>query len=109
LTGLDNEALADAFRRCDAWTGELIHRVAQPLGQALAAVHVALGIERFIIVGGFALALGEGYRRQLVQAAEDACWRLGQDWDTMNVLGEAEDTAGLIGVGRYAVRCLQDL
>jgi glucokinase len=108
LTGLDNEALADAFRRGDAWTVELIRRVAQPLGQALAAVHVALGIERFVIVGGFALALGEGYRRQLVQAAQDSCWPLGQDWETMLVLGEAEDTAGLIGAGRYALRCLQE-
>jgi C7-cyclitol 7-kinase len=45
----------------------------------LATIHVALGIERFVIIGGFALALGEGYRRQLVRAAQDSYWRLGQN------------------------------
>jgi glucokinase len=103
LTGLDNQALAEAFRSGDPWAGGLIRRVAQPLGQALAALHVALGVERFVIIGGFALALGEGYCRELVLAAQDSCWRLGQDWETMIFLGEADDDAGLLGAGRCAL------
>lgn len=104
---LDNEALAAAFRAGDPWVHELIHGVAQPLGQVLAGVHVALGIERFVIVGGFALALGEGYREQLVRTARESCWQLGQDWENMIVLGDADDTAGLIGAGRCALQSLR--
>jgi glucokinase len=107
LAGLDNRSLVDAFRSGDPWAGDLIRSVAQPLGQALAAIHVALGIERFVIVGGFALALGEGYRRELVRAAQDSCWRLGQDWEIMISLGEADDTAGLLGAGRCALRLIR--
>jgi glucokinase len=73
----------------------------------LAGIHVALGIERFVIVGGFALALGEGYRQQLVRAAQDSCWNLGQDWGTMIALGEADDTAGLLGAGRCALQLIR--
>jgi glucokinase len=107
LTGLDNQALVDAFRGGDLWAIALIRRVAQPLGQALATIHTALGIERFVIIGGFALALGESYRRELVLAAQDSCWRLGQNWETMIVLGEADDRDGLLGVGRCALRLVR--
>jgi glucokinase len=107
LARLDNEALAEAFQSGDPWAGEVIRRVAQPLGQALAAIHVALGIERFIIVGGFAVALGEGYRRELVRTAQSSCWGLGQDWDKMIALGRPEDKDGLLGAGRCALRLLQ--
>jgi predicted NBD/HSP70 family sugar kinase len=100
--GLDNPGLVAAFRAGDAWAGELIRLVSQPLGRMLAAIHVALGIERFLIFGGFALALGEGYRSELVRAAQDSCWQLGQNWDTMVVLGEPDDLAGLLGAGRCA-------
>jgi glucokinase len=104
--GLDNPALVEAFRAGDPWAADVIRRVARPLGRELAALHVALGLERFVIVGGFALALGEGYRRELVRAARESCWQLGQDWETMIALGEAEDTAGMRGAGRCARRLL---
>jgi C7-cyclitol 7-kinase len=101
LAGLDNRALVDAFRSGDPWASDLIRRVAQPLGQALAAIHMALGIERFVIIGGFALALGEAYRRELVRAAQDSCWRLGQDWETM--ISSAKRTTGPVCSARGAV------
>jgi glucokinase len=107
LAGLDNRALVDAFRDGDLWACGLIRRAAQPLGQALASIHVSLGIERFVIVGGFAQALGEGYRQELVRAARGSCWELGQDWETMIALGDPEDTDGLLGAGRCALRLLR--
>jgi glucokinase len=109
LNGVDTQALVAAFRSGDPWACDLIREVARPLSQALAAIHVAVGIERFIIVGGFALALGESYRRELVRAARDSCWQLGQDWETMIVLGEADDLAGLVGAGRCALRLTQGM
>ena len=104
LASLETEALVDAFRSGDPWAANLISTISQPLGQALAAIHVALGIERFIIMGGFALALGEAYRRELVRAARASCWQLGQDWDRMIVLGDEEDTAGMLGASLCARR-----
>jgi C7-cyclitol 7-kinase len=109
LASLETQTLVGAFRSGDSWTANLIRRVAQPLGQTLAAIHVALGIERFIVYGGFALALGEAYRRQLVLAARESCWQLGQDWERMIALGDEEDTAGLLGAGLCARRSIMAL
>jgi C7-cyclitol 7-kinase len=104
LNHLDNPAIVAAFLDGDPWTSRLIADVAAPLGRMLAALHSAAGIERFVIIGGFALALGEKYRAELVRAAESACWNLGQDWNAMIRLGEPDDLAGLIGAGRCAMQ-----
>ena len=105
---LDNVGLANAFQAGDEWAASLIRLAIQPLGQMLAVIHVVLGIERFLIFGGFALALGEGYRRELVRAARDSCWQLGQNWESMVVLGEPDDLAGLLGAGRCARELAQE-
>jgi glucokinase len=97
---VDNAAIVQAFHREDPWTVGLLRRMAQPLGQVLATVHATLGIERFVIVGGFALALGPAYRVLLAEAAASCCWALGGNWDEMIELGQADDDAGLIGAGR---------
>jgi hypothetical protein len=68
----------------------------------LAAIHLTLGIETFIVTGGFAHALGENYRSLLVEGAQAAGWDLGQDWDRMIRFGAAEDDDVLVGAGRYA-------
>jgi glucokinase len=104
---IENADIVDAFRRGDAWTVRLIHQAAHPLGQTLAAIHTALGIERFVIIGGFALALGEGYRKELTDVAAGCCWRLGEDWNAMLSLGEPDDLMGLLGAGRYAAAQLR--
>jgi C7-cyclitol 7-kinase len=99
---VDTHAIAQAFRAGDAWTSAVVARGAEPLGLALAGLHTAVGVERFVVIGGFALALGEPYRRLLVEAARGGCWDLGQDWDEMIRLGCDDDRSGLIGAGRYA-------
>jgi glucokinase len=98
---LTNDDVVAAFHQCDPWTVQLIRTVARPLGQTLAAVHASVGTERFVIYGGFALALGSAYRNELVEAAARCCWDMGQDWDRMIELGHADDYSGLIGAGRY--------
>src|SRR5437762_9651069 len=62
--------LVAAFHRNDLWAVRTIERGAGPLGWALAAMHLGVGIERFVLVGGFALALGERYRRLVAEAAD---------------------------------------
>jgi glucokinase len=96
---ITNERLAAAFRSRDPWCRELIAESAIPLGRMLGTVHALLGIDHFILVGGFALALGDDYRRQVADAAAESAWGLGQEWNLMVHLGEADDLSGLIGAG----------
>jgi glucokinase len=104
---IENSDIVGAFRRGDAWATQLVRETARPLGQMLAAIHSALGIERFVIIGGFALALGEAYRKELADVASGCCWHLGEDWDAMLTLGEPNDLMGLLGAGCYAAERLQ--
>ncbi len=99
---LTNEIIVEAFRRGDEWSADVVRAASRPLGWAFAALHHALGVERFVIIGGFALALGEGYRTHLARAASGSGWSLGQDWDSMVELGTLGDRASLLGAGRYA-------
>ncbi len=97
---VDNAMIVQAFHQADPWTLRLIRNMALPLGQMLATIHLTLGIERFVIVGGFALALGPAYSDLLAEAAASCCWALRGDWDRMIELGQADDDAGLVGAGR---------
>jgi len=98
----DADALAAAFRAGDEWTCQLVATAAAYLGHALAAVHTIVGVEQFIIVGGFAFALGERYLHLLADAAAGQCWDVGQQWRGMIAFGVEDDSSGLIGAGRYA-------
>lgn len=99
---LTNRAIVGAFRRGDEWTTSLVGRAARPLAQMLAGIHLSVGVERFVIFGGFALALGEAYRRMLVDLAGQCTWNMGQDWNRMLELGLRGGDSGLIGAGRFA-------
>ena len=97
-----NAAFVRAAAEGDAFTCAIAERMAWWLGQALAAVHLAVGVERFVIIGGFALALGEPYRAAVGAAAAEGAWENGLDWDAAVELGADGDLAGLVGAGRYA-------
>ena len=96
---LTSRDLVAAFRRNESWAVEIIAHCAGPLGWALAAMHLGLGIERFVLVGGFALALGDPYRQLIAAAADDRCWDAPGDWNSRVELGVNDDFSGLIGAG----------
>jgi predicted NBD/HSP70 family sugar kinase len=96
---LTSAGLVAAFRRGESWAERIIEHGAGPLGWALAAMHLGLGIERFVLVGGFALALGEGYRQLVAQAARARSWSGSGDWARWVELGVDDDFSGLIGAG----------
>jgi glucokinase len=96
---LTSQELAFAFRHGEVWATSVIERGAAPLGWALAAVHLAIGIERFVLVGGFALALGDGYRKLVASAAQSRTWNGSGDWLARVELGVDDDLSGLIGAG----------
>ena len=102
IEAITNENIVSQFQANDGWTVKLIDYVAGKLGNVLAQVHQSLGIERFVIFGGFATALGEQYRRSLVRAAAGDCWDSGQNWNEMIELGLDDDDSGLLGAGRFA-------
>lgn len=99
---ITNSQIVIAYHHLDPFVTQCVRETAQPLANALATIHTSLGLERFIIIGGFALAMGDLYRRQLVELASSCCWSIGQDWERMIELGEADDLSGVIGAGRYA-------
>jgi glucokinase len=104
--GVENEHLVCAYHRGDSWTEQVVLRMADPLGRAIASIHLAVGVERFVLIGGFALALGGSYRRQVAAAVALSLWDLGLDWDRAVELGQPEDDAGLLGAGHYAaIQC----
>jgi len=99
---ITNKEIVRTFHLGDPWSTTLINRMAKPLGNVLAGIHLTVGIERFVVVGGFATALGENYRRLLVKWADRSCWRLGVDWNSMIDLEcDANDT-GLTGAALHA-------
>ncbi|MDQ0474012.1 ROK family protein [Labrys wisconsinensis] len=93
-----------AFHAGDPWTRARIAETAAPLAHAVAGLHAMVGVERFILLGGFALAMGEPYRALLAELCARAVWDLGQDWDAMLTLGEPGDQDGLLGLGYVAGR-----
>ena len=99
---LTSEGLAVAFRQGQPWALQTIRHVALPLGWALASVHASIGTERFVLIGGFALALGGAYRSLVAAAAADRCWGNPAAWDGRVELGFDDDLSGLIGAGMLA-------
>lgn len=102
ITTLSTEDLVEAFAADDAWTKEIISYSASLLGQQIASIHLNLGIEDFVIVGGFAKALGDKYIEMLAFVAKQSCLDTGQDWLDYIKLGHQDDRDGLIGGGIYA-------
>jgi glucokinase len=96
---LTNEMLATAYADGDAWARSRVHEKARFLAYAIAQQHQNLGLERFVIYGGFARALGEPYRAFLAKEAAAASWQADCDWDRWLTLGDHDDDAGLLGMG----------
>lgn len=101
-SAITNPGIVTAFHENDPWTIDVIRQTARPLARVLATIHLAVGIERFILIGGFAMALGDGYRRLLAELARELTWDMGQDWFEMLELGDPDGQCTLIGMGRRA-------
>jgi predicted NBD/HSP70 family sugar kinase len=93
----ESEAFVAAFRAGDSRASGIVEAGAQPLATTLGALHLGLGLMHFIIVGGFAKALGDGYRELLVRLCRELTWDVGQEWDRMIVLGASGCDEGLSG------------
>ncbi len=99
---VDNEAFVAAFHEDDPLAVRVVGEMAALLGDAVATLHLGVGVERFVLIGGFALALGDRYRARVEAAAALGSWRGGLETVVSVELGAADDESGLLGAGRYA-------
>jgi glucokinase len=86
-----------ALRRGDPDVSRIVAARANILGWALAALQTGVGVDSFVLIGGFALAAGEPFRREVARGAADSCWDLGLDWNAAVIVGPDEDAPGLYG------------
>ncbi|HYK54667.1 MAG TPA: hypothetical protein VEV38_14190, partial [Candidatus Eremiobacteraceae bacterium] len=92
-----------AARLGDSWTIDVINEATRPLADVLTVACVAMGLERVIIIGGFALELGARYldilRKQLTNSGGLGTTRFGLD--AIVSLGNG-DEACLHGAAAFA-------
>jgi glucokinase len=94
-------ALAQALRMGDVFATEVLRGALRHLAAAISCLYVAIGVRRYIVIGGFAVAVGQPIIHHLAnQLREVGCFGLGEDVACMVRLGEPDDDHGLIGMGR---------
>ncbi|GLW52222.1 ROK family protein [Kitasatospora phosalacinea] len=108
---LDNHALVAALHAGDAFATDALRPGLTALASAITAVFTAIGIRRYVLIGGFALAVGPRYAELLTAELERlGCFGLTPEEirDTV-VLGAADDDSGLIGAGRLLAARLPEV
>ncbi|MET7988807.1 ROK family protein [Streptomyces sp. NPDC005281] len=102
---LDNPALVAAVLDGDAFATAVLRSGLTHLASAIASVFTSIGVRRYILMGGFALALGSRYVQLLTQELErQGCFGLDPaEIRRMVELGATDDNHGLIGAGRLLV------
>ena len=99
---ISNEAVAASARAGDPFTDRVLHAALRPLAMAVSGVFAAIGIRRYLFIGGFAVAMGERF----VEILSDELIALGcfglnpAEVRAMLALGAADDDHSLIGIGR---------
>ncbi|MFF4579747.1 ROK family protein [Streptomyces sp. NPDC001389] len=99
---LENTALAAAVRTGDSFATAVLRGGLAHLALAITSVFTSIGVRRYILMGGFALAVGPRYVQLLTEELERlGCFGL----DTVEIrrmveLGAPDDDHGLIGAGR---------
>ncbi|GAB2580134.1 ROK family protein [Streptomyces capparidis] len=98
--------VADAVRRGDPFALRAVGPGLGHLAWALSGVHAALGVRRFIVMGGFARAAGPVYLARLGEALREVgCFGVRpEDVAGMLCAAEPDDDHGLIGCVRHLDR-----
>lgn len=102
---LTNEQhLVPAARLRDPWALQVIKECTYPLAKTLLTVALAIGVEKVVVIGGFALTLGEVYLEILQTALKEICdYQIMTDYlDDLVMMGDFNEEACLEGAGVYA-------
>ncbi|MFJ8587270.1 ROK family protein [Streptomyces sp. NPDC093595] len=99
---LGNPALAAAIRAHDPFATAVLRGGLTHLASAITSVFTSIGVRRYVLMGGFALAVGPRYAELLTEELRRlGCFGLTpEEIGRMVVLGAADDDHGLIGAGR---------
>ncbi|MFG1914411.1 ROK family protein [Micromonospora sp. NPDC048898] len=100
------EALAEAVRAGDTFATDVLCESLRYLALAISCVYTAIGIRRYVVIGGFAVAVGEPIIEHLTgQLRAVGCFGLGaEEIGQMVRLGATDDDHCLIGMGHLASR-----
>jgi len=96
------ENIAAEFVAGEDWAEIIVDRICSYLARGLSAIWCSIGIEDFVFVGGFAVALGERFLDLLAGKMGGTSWDLGIDWRSGFHLAGTEGRLALIGAGRIA-------
>lgn len=104
--GITNEALAGAVRAGDPFATETLRGSLRPLASAVDCLFTAIGVRRYLFIGGFAVAVGDRFVSLLGdELVRHGCFGLDDDETrAMLALGAADDDHCLIGMGRMLDR-----
>ncbi len=88
----------------DPWAREAIRSCTGPLARVLLTVTAACGLDRIVVIGGFALSLGQTYREILQSELTANCdfKVLFDKLPDLLVMGSADEDAPLRGAAVYA-------
>jgi predicted NBD/HSP70 family sugar kinase len=102
-TGLEltGPEIVAAYQAGDEAVLECVAESARHLGVALGAIHLDTGVERIVVQGGFAQAMGPSWLGQVAAAAAAATWSTGQSWPDMLQFGAPDDDSALLGAGWF--------
>lgn len=100
---ITSHAIVAALDAGDDFAERCVRHGAMHMARCLAALYAAVGVRRFLFMGGFAQALGQRYLDLLAQELREA-GMFGIAPERIPGLlhmAEADDDHGLIGAGRY--------
>jgi glucokinase len=102
---ISNEAdLVPAARRGAAWAVNFIRERTKPLARVVLDTVIAAGVQHVVVIGGFAVTLGETYREILQDHILNQCdYRVMRSFLT-NLISIGEEDACLLGTAAYAAR-----
>lgn len=97
--------LVDAVHQEDAYALYVLRQSIKPIAHIVATVYNLIGIDRFIIIGGFSIAIGDKYVDLLKEEISKLTLYGGGDHELekMIYLGVKDDNHGLIGIGKYVL------
>jgi C7-cyclitol 7-kinase len=104
LTNEDH--LVRAIRDRDRWAMDVVRRGCRPLAQSLLSVVLAVGVERVVVIGGFAQQAGPVFLEILREEMRSGLRNgpLAPDPADLIVLGEPDEEACLRGAAVYAIQ-----
>lgn len=93
----------------DKWALQIIRECTHPLAKIMLQLIMAIGLEKIVIIGGFALSLGKVYLEILRSLLVESCDYsvIVDKIDDMIFLGSIKEEACLEGAAIYARKCLQ--